>query len=369
MDNPSSAGFMELARLQELISNGSPAQLEAGVEAGLQILSDTRVAFADAMALPEVSDWIKQSCQLESQAEHQRIVVGVVGSTGAGKSSVINAVLEEEGLVPTNCMRACTAVITEISHNTSTLEGEKYRAEIHFISKDEWVKELRVMLADMETGQVSLGAGPSISESEAGIAYQKIRSVYPFLRGDEVKNGTFDLDELTEQPSVKVLLGTVEKLASSNPKDFLSRLKRFIDSKEKTAGGTKEPDAMEYWPLIKVVKVFVRSPILKSGLVLVDLVGDSIFSLTHPVRYDCSSNEPYSLASMTPMLRGLQSPRNTLSNAVDCGLWRLSLEPWMTRSPKSSLVIHSNGNCNSTALTPALPSYAQKPTTFPSPKH
>jgi hypothetical protein len=37
---------------------------------------------------------------------------------------------------------------------------------------------------------------------------------------------------------------------------------------------------MEYWPLIKVVKVFVRSPVLESGLVLVDLVSD----LDLPVR-------------------------------------------------------------------------------------
>jgi len=29
---------------------------------------------------------------------------------------------------------------------------------------------------------------------------------------------------------------------------------------------------MEYWPLIKVVKIFTKSPVLKTGLVLVDLV-------------------------------------------------------------------------------------------------
>jgi hypothetical protein len=272
MDDSGPASFTELGPLQKLILDSSPAKLEKGVGVGLQILDDIKKAFADAKTVPEIAAWMKSSDKLRSQTAHQRSVVGVVGSTGAGKSSVINAVLDEECLVPTNCMRACTAVITEIAYNNSDEADERYRAEIHFITRDNWTRELRVMLADMSIAQDPLGAENTSSENEAGIAYHKIRAVYPFLKSDEVKKGKFDMNELADHLSVKELLGTVKHISSSNSTEFLGLLKKFIDSKEKAHGRKKEPDVMEYWPLIKVVKVFVKSPILESGLVLVDLV-------------------------------------------------------------------------------------------------
>ncbi|KAL2137151.1 hypothetical protein VTI74DRAFT_7698 [Chaetomium olivicolor] len=265
--------IMNLGPLQDLLSDNSLAKLEPGVTVGLQILDDVKKAFINSKSLPEIAQWIQSTDKLQSQTEYQRTVVAVVGSTGAGKSSVINAVLDEECLVPTSCMRACTAVITEIAFNYSDLKDERYRAEIEFINKENWIKDLRIMLDDMTSRQNSFGSEQASSESEASIAYHKIRSVYPFLSSEDIKKGNVNIDELTEHASVKELLGGVKQFASPTSKDFMEHLKKYIDSKEKTPGRKKETEAMEYWPLIKVVKVFVRSPILKSGLVLVDLPG------------------------------------------------------------------------------------------------
>ncbi|SPQ22881.1 33a1c8c7-d86f-4eb1-815a-97caacca19ac [Thermothielavioides terrestris] len=271
--NPDPSGSMKLSQLQELISDTSSARLESGVQAGLQILSDIEAALAEAKTVPEIAQWIKTSNELRSQTAYRRTVVGVVGSTGAGKSSVINAVLDEEGLLPTNFMRACTAVVTEVAYNPSDRIDEKYRAEIHFISREEWINELRILLSDMTQASDPLGTDEPSSESDAGVAFHKIRSVYPFLAKDEIRKGKFDPCELTAHHTVKGLLGSVQHIKSPTAQEFLALLKKFIDSKEKTPGRGKDPDAMEYWPLIKVVKVFVRSPILASGLVLVDLPG------------------------------------------------------------------------------------------------
>lgn len=56
-----------------------------------------------------------------------------------------------------------------------------------------------------------------------------------------------------EALEVKGIPGTVQKITSSTSENFLERLKKYIDSKEKTRGRKKEADVMEFWPLIKVV--------------------------------------------------------------------------------------------------------------------
>lgn len=78
-------------------------------------------------------------------------MIAVCGATGAGKSSILNAVLDDN-IVPTSGMRACTAVVTEIAyHDKNTIE-----ADVSFLSMEEWIAELKVLLDDLveEDGQV-----------------------------------------------------------------------------------------------------------------------------------------------------------------------------------------------------------------------
>ena len=108
------------APLQSLAQDELPERLEAVVKAGIDVLDKLSEHLEQISHLPDAQNWLDQIDSVRSEAVESRTVVGVVGNTGAGKSSVINAMLDKERLVPTNCMRACTAVVTEMSYNHSS---------------------------------------------------------------------------------------------------------------------------------------------------------------------------------------------------------------------------------------------------------
>lgn len=90
------------AHIQQLLADSSISTevLESAVEIGTQILGGLAVPLDDAVSLlPDAAPWLKSVTGLEARAKPPRTVVGVVGNTGAGKSSVINALLDEERLV------------------------------------------------------------------------------------------------------------------------------------------------------------------------------------------------------------------------------------------------------------------------------
>lgn len=262
--------------ISDLFANSTPEQLEAGVEKGVSILDDLRASLETQLANSvDAVQWIQAIDSVHKQAVKTKTIVGIVGSTGAGKSLVINALLEEERLVPTNCMRACTSVVTEISMNH---EDVPYRAEIEFIGADDWYKELKTLFQDLLDHEGKVSRESTNEESEAGVAYAKLKSVYPRLTKEDMQSTT--PEELMAHENVKCL-GSLRKLQDHDSLVFYKKLQGYVDSKEKA--GTKSADKsekkrkgpreMEYWPLIRVVRIYTKAAALATGAVLVDLPG------------------------------------------------------------------------------------------------
>lgn len=276
-------------QLQTLLEGASPQILESSVEQGLELLDQLKAPLvARAENTPDAEQWIQQigkassyGCfelliysidALRKQAVKTRTVIGVVGNTGAGKSSVINAMLDEERLVPTNCMRACTAVVTEMSYNYET---EPYRAQIEFISSAEWEKELKTLFQDLLDGNGQVSHDCTNEDTDAGIAYAKIKAVYPHKTREELANSNV----ATLLREVSNVLGSNREIKETDSLLFYKKLQHFVDSKEKSTGSKnkdkekKERREMEFWPLIRVVRIYTKSAALATGAVIVDLPG------------------------------------------------------------------------------------------------
>lgn len=266
-----------IEHVQKLIQTGDLNLLEAGVERAVKVLDTLRTTFAKHENSEDAQEWIKTIDRLKVQAERKRTVVGVVGNTGAGKSSVINAILDEERLVPTNCMRACTAVVTEISWNKDHNPFAKYRAEIEFFSKDEWEKELTILLKEFLTEDGTISRETSDPNTDAGIAWAKFHAVYPMKAKETLAKTT--IAQFLAEKSVANIVGTTKKIHRQEVGPFYNELQRYVDSKEKASGMKSKKDKekktveMEYWPLIKVVKLYTKSEALSTGAVIVDLPG------------------------------------------------------------------------------------------------
>ena len=265
--------------LRQLAEESNPERLEASVKPGIEVLSELEAPLKQFQGNADAAAFLQQIEIVRKEAVKSRTVVGVVGNTGAGKSSVINAMLEEERLVPTNCMRACTAVVTELSYNHSKTESSKYRAEIEFITPEEWRKELMVLYDEVFDDAGRVVHDVRDPDSQAGIAYAKIRAVYNKWTQDQL--GKASVEKLMREQSVQSILGTTRRVNERLPETCYKRLQTYVDSREK---GDEKFDKngnriglrkrkFEFWPLIKVVRIYVKAEALRTGAVVVDLPG------------------------------------------------------------------------------------------------
>ncbi|TLD26549.1 hypothetical protein PspLS_04663 [Pyricularia sp. CBS 133598] len=255
-----------MKRLLELCQETSVDKLENGLKLGIKLLQELKPAVRDLNS-PTGNNHLKAIDGLLQADKRDRAVVGVVGSTGAGKSSVLNAVLNESQLLPTSCMRACTASVTELSFNHLNDPEQKYRAEVEFISKEDWITELELLWDDIIDSSGKIRPEAKAKNGDASIAFDKVKAVYPAF--GKSASSVYDFEELAKEPMVQEVLGTNKKFQAETAADLVLHLQPYIDSKERSG----DTDAMEAWPLVKVVRIYIKADALANGLVLVDIPG------------------------------------------------------------------------------------------------
>ncbi|XP_063054473.1 nuclear GTPase SLIP-GC-like, partial [Engraulis encrasicolus] len=158
----------------------------------------------------------------------QTTTIGLFGQTGCGKSSLLNTLLGEPDLLPTGQLEACTSVIIQVEAKS---EDNNYKATIDFISEEEWHKELKGLLEDLEEDRTS-----SISQ----MAEDKVSALY----GSDATSKSFD------------------ELATA----LSDEIQPYIMADE---------SGQLFWPIVKTVKIEVpKWKHLPENIVLVDLPGN-----------------------------------------------------------------------------------------------
>ncbi|XP_063759066.1 nuclear GTPase SLIP-GC-like isoform X1 [Eleginops maclovinus] len=191
----------------------------------------------------------------------KREVVGVFGKTGAGKSSLINAVIGVKNLLPSGRVSACTSVMIKVEAN---MHNQKYEAEIEFIAKEEWKEELWTLINFLGDNE----------DQEKDESYPDTVEKLSALYGEEWKNKSPEnlMDKKYFKEIPEFLHPKSKILTSDTAKELSAKFVKY------TRSDSKEEDDKDvrrwYWPLVKCVTVRVPRNGLLQHVTLVDLPGN-----------------------------------------------------------------------------------------------
>ncbi|XP_054463274.1 nuclear GTPase SLIP-GC-like [Anoplopoma fimbria] len=191
----------------------------------------------------------------------KREVVGVFGKPGAGKSSLINAVIGVKNLLPSGRVSACTSVMIKVEAN---MQNSKYEADIEFITEKEWTDELWFLnfLGD-NVDQV----GNQKDDDDRRDIVEKLSALYgedwEKRSCEELKDGKY----FKEIPEFQLRKKKI--LTGGSAEELSAKLVKY------TRSGPKDGEVKRwYWPLVKCVTIRVPNNDLLKHVTIVDLPGN-----------------------------------------------------------------------------------------------
>ncbi|CRK33747.1 hypothetical protein BN1708_006122 [Verticillium longisporum] len=246
------------------------------------VLASNEVAKQDGITgLAELKNWAQEMREAESKRHSFELLVGVAGSTGAGKTSLLNALLGIHEFLPSSCEQAATAVVCQVSWNRDMRAGFEYRAEVDFHSYAEIEQQVGMLfqalscLEEIENRHDDDEDAWIQDQAEARAVVDDVLSKAQAVWGTDLSLEDFrgmTAESLMESnKDVLRLLGTTKSLHDSDPEKLSRQVRPYLDSTIHNHG--KEGKQFAAWPLVKQVRQFLRVDILKNGISLVDLPG------------------------------------------------------------------------------------------------
>ncbi|XP_019821394.2 nuclear GTPase SLIP-GC isoform X1 [Bos indicus] len=198
------------------------------------------------------------------------IYIGLFGSTGAGKSSLINAIIRQAMFLPVSGESICTSCIVQVSSGCC----EQYEAKIHLLSDQEWKEELKNLTTLLHRTE-----GPGGEEEDAwdrGDAAEEAVWKLQMFYGNGAEGKSYE-ELLRAKPRGKIPTSRVISLKAEEAGELSVKLDPYIRTQRRDwDGGSAET---HIWPLIKLVEVTLpKSELIPEGVVLVDIPGTGDFN-------------------------------------------------------------------------------------------
>ncbi|KAJ5632677.1 hypothetical protein N7490_009016 [Penicillium lividum] len=268
---------------------------DEGLQRGLRDVRDhlTRLMESIRMSelmLAQISDLSELLPEMEKLGRFQypeTRTVGFIGTSGEGKSSVINSLLDKDNLSrASGAGTACTSVVTEFRYIDDGHPGP-YTIEALFMNPEEitelleeLLRSYRVYRCDSSFRDLSSAEEREKLRDTATSAEETLQSLFnnqpgwnlEFLQ-DETKGAEkVILAKLKKWAEIAVSLrpGDHDSLVYTTVAKNLDRCKERIDD---LVADTREDGGPALWPFIRLLRVYLKSHILRTGLVVTDLPG------------------------------------------------------------------------------------------------
>ncbi|OAL35776.1 hypothetical protein AYO20_04926 [Fonsecaea nubica] len=226
-------------------------------------------------------------------------IVGLVGDAGAGKSSVLNSLLDFKGFarsvsselflsvtklllslgsIKSGSGRACTCVATEYHHH----EHDYFAIEMEYFTLDEISSQLTELLQSyrhfpLRTGQDAQDEQWKDLREKAEVAEHTFQAAFR----DHLVDNVQLLKEGSEETVLQKLLTWTrnsglplgERPGASPKTEVFNEAGQCSDRLIELTSEPNSPNQPSTWPFIRKIKVYLNAYILSKGLVLVDLPG------------------------------------------------------------------------------------------------
>ena len=202
-----------------------------------------------------------QSCIDEARRElasPNPVSVALLGSTGAGKSTLINSIIGSQ-ILPTSSLAVCTSSITRVRFKP----GTNYSAEVELVPFESWEKQLEQAAAEIRASKeidedvAAYVSTSPIPEDEA----KRIRAIYGPEQFDKFMQSGNRSDLIEPKEVTKAFSDVTIKFTRSTSDELRQEVGMYLTSKG------------VFWPIVRTCLIEGPFESMNHGSELVDLPG------------------------------------------------------------------------------------------------